>query len=76
MVMKQLGSLLFDGIRCQRHDSESFPVFSYCKYGAFDTMKAFAELVDADLTVMPNGEHWFHTDEQNEFRENWLKKHK
>ncbi len=35
-------------------------------------MQTFAEAVGADLTVMPNGEHWFHTDEQTEFRNRWL----
>ena len=37
-----------------------------------DTMIKFAKSTNANLTVMPNGEHWFHTDEQNEFRWNWL----
>jgi pimeloyl-ACP methyl ester carboxylesterase len=38
-----------------------------------ETMRKFAESINADLTVMPNGEHWFHTEEQIEFREKWLK---
>ncbi len=41
-----------------------------------DTMKSFAEVIGADLTVMPNGEHWFHTDEQNEFRKDWINKYR
>jgi len=41
-------------------------------FQTIDTMKRFSESVDADLTVMPNGEHWFHTDEQDEFRKKWL----
>ena len=28
----------------------------------------------ANLTVMNDGEHWFHTDEQIFFRDNWLRK--
>ncbi|WP_034475803.1 alpha/beta hydrolase [Butyrivibrio proteoclasticus] len=39
---------------------------------SLETMQTFAEAVGADLTVMPNGEHWFHTDEQTEFRNRWL----
>ena len=41
-------------------------------FQTIDTIKRFSESVDADLTVMPNGEHWFHTDEQDEFRKKWL----
>ena len=39
-----------------------------------DTMKAFAKTHNADLTVMENGEHWFHTDEQMAFLDNWISK--
>lgn len=28
-----------------------------------------------DLTVMPGGEHWFHTDKQMRFLDNWLREH-
>ena len=45
-------------------------------FQSIETMNKFAGSVNADLTVMPNGEHWFHTDEQNEFRWNWLTEHK
>ena len=38
------------------------------------TIEVFAETVHANLTIMPGGEHWFHTDEQNEFRWNWLER--
>lgn len=41
---------------------------------SIDTMRGFAEAINADITVMPNGEHWFHTEEQTEFREKWLTK--
>ena len=47
-------------------------------YGAQDeltsmeTVTAFAEKTGADLTVMPGGEHWFHTDEQLRFLDNWI----
>ncbi len=26
----------------------------------------------AELTVMPNGEHWFHTEEQMQFLDRWI----
>ena len=28
---------------------------------------------NAELTVMPGGEHWFHTKEQMQFLDNWIK---
>lgn len=43
-------------------------------FQTIDTINRFAESVGAKVTVMLNGEHWFHTPEQNEFRRNWLKK--
>ena len=47
-------------------------------YGSCDTMTAlhtikdFAEKHNAVLTVMENGEHWFHTAEQMRFVDDWL----
>lgn len=40
---------------------------------SYDTIKAFAEKYHADLTVMGNGEHWFHTEEQMKFLDSWIK---
>ena len=33
----------------------------------------FAEDCGADLTVMKGGEHWFHTEEQMKFLDDWIK---
>lgn len=47
-------------------------------YGENDNMqsiasiRAFADSCKADLTIMPNGEHWFHTDEQMNFLDSWI----
>lgn len=41
---------------------------------SFETMNEFVEKRHAGLTVMENGEHWFHTDEQMRFLDNWIKK--
>lgn len=38
-----------------------------------DTMTNFANKINADLTTMKDGEHWFHTDEQMKFLDNWFK---
>jgi len=37
-------------------------------------MYAFAEQTRAILTVMNDGEHWFHTDKQMEFLDDWIRK--
>ena len=38
-----------------------------------DTIKAFAKKHRARLTVMENGEHWFHTDAQMRFLDRWIR---
>ena len=35
-------------------------------------MQSFAKQYHARLTVMPEGEHWFHTEEQMRFLDDWL----
>ena len=42
---------------------------------SLETVRAFAEQHDAVLTVMENGEHWFHTDEQMQFLDDWIRKY-
>ena len=39
-----------------------------------ETMKDFAEKHHAGLTVMKNGEHWFHTEEQMDFLDDWMRR--
>jgi pimeloyl-ACP methyl ester carboxylesterase len=41
---------------------------------SYETISAFADRIGAALTVMENGEHWFHTKEQMEFLSDWIKK--
>lgn len=38
-----------------------------------DTVNKFVKTHQAKLTVMPEGEHWFHTPEQLEFLGKWLR---
>lgn len=40
---------------------------------SFDTVKTFVGTHNARLTVMENGEHWFHTKEQLAFLDEWMK---
>lgn len=37
-----------------------------------ETISAFAKRIGAELTVMSNGEHWFHTEEQMRFLYRWI----
>ena len=39
-----------------------------------ETVRAFAEKYRAGLTVMEGGEHWFHTEEQLRFLDEWIRK--
>lgn len=39
---------------------------------SLDTVRSFAETHNAGFTVMPGGEHWFHTPEQMRFLDNWM----
>ncbi|MGI5096328.1 alpha/beta hydrolase [Treponema socranskii] len=41
---------------------------------SLETMTNFANKIHADLTVFADGEHWFHTEEQMNFLDNWLKR--
>jgi hypothetical protein len=40
---------------------------------SFETVKEFAACHNARITVMDGGEHWFHTDEQMRFLDDWLR---
>ena len=41
---------------------------------SYETICAFAERHNAVLTVMEDGEHWFHTEEQMRFLDDWIRK--
>ena len=41
---------------------------------SLETISAFATRHGAGLTVMPGGEHWFHTAEQMKFLDDWLRR--
>lgn len=40
---------------------------------SIETISEFASQIEASLTVMKNGEHWFHTDEQMDYLDSWIK---
>lgn len=37
-----------------------------------ETISEFAYKIGADLTIMEDGEHWFHTNEQMQFLDDWI----
>lgn len=41
---------------------------------SLETIKSFADKTKANLSIMKNGEHWFHTKEQMNFLDEWIKK--
>lgn len=53
---------------------------TYILYGendnmtSYETVSQFAGKTNASMTVMENGEHWFHTAEQMAFLDDWITK--
>ena len=62
-----------------RNHPVNWSVPTYILYGDKDnltsqeTIHKFANDVNAELTIMQNGEHWFHTAEQMEFLDDWIR---
>jgi len=58
----------------------NWPVPTQILYGSddnltsYETIRHFAEKHNAGLTVMEHGEHWFHTEAQMRFLDDWMKK--
>ncbi len=40
---------------------------------SYETITLFSKKHNAGLTVMENGEHWFHTEEQMRFLDDWIR---
>jgi len=73
-------ALSWEYLRYVREHPVTWDVPTRILYGGRDTftdpetMGRFAREHGADLTVMENGEHWFHTPEQMAFLDGWIKK--
>lgn len=71
-------TLSWDYLAYVREHPISWHIPTRILYGEHDnltsheTISAFAERIGAELTVMPNGAHWFHTEEQLQFLDRWL----
>ena len=70
--------LSWDYLCYVREHPVSWTVPTRILYGSRDnltsceTIAAFAKTHNAELTVMEEGEHWFHTDEQMRFLDDWI----
>lgn len=73
-------TLSWEYLKWVREHPISWSIPTEILYGEKDPMQpsetviGFAKNVHAGLTVMPDGEHWFHTDAQMHFLDEWLKK--
>lgn len=62
-----------------RNNKPNWAVPTDILYGSTDnlqsieTIQAFVEMTGATLTVMEGGEHWFHTEEQMAFLDDWMR---
>lgn len=41
---------------------------------SINTITNFSKKINAKITTMCGGEHWFHTKEQMDFLDNWIKR--
>lgn len=80
-IVTSFGETLSWDYFCYAKDNViKWPVPTEILYGENDTLTAretvtrFAKNINAGLTIMKNGEHWFHTEEQMRFIDGWLSK--
>ena len=72
-------TLSWDYLTFVRKNPIEWNVPTYILYGEKDNLTSYETILNftnkskANLTVMKDGEHWFHTDEQIEFLNNWIK---
>ena len=62
-----------------RENPVTWAISTYILYGekdhlsSYETISEFAKQNNATLTVMRNGEHWFHTKEEMQFLDDWIR---
>ena len=72
-------TLSWDYLTFVRKNPIEWNIPTYILYGekdkltSYETILNFTNKSKAHLTIMKDGEHWFHTDEQMEFLNNWIK---
>lgn len=78
-IPTQFGETLsFEYLCYVRQHPTEWDIPTHILYGEKDnltsreTISEFADKIGATLTVMEDGEHWFHTDEQMKFLDKWV----
>ena len=72
-------TLSWDYLTFVRKNPIEWNVPTYILYGEKDNLTSYETILNftnkskANLTIMKGGEHWFHTDKQMEFLNNWIK---
>ena len=72
-------TLSWDYLTFVRKNPIEWNVPTYILYGekdnwtSYEIILNFTNKLKANLTIMRDGEHWFHTKEQMEFLNNWIK---
>ena len=72
-------TLSWDYLTFARKNPIEWNIPTYILYGEKDNLTSYETILNftnkskANLTIMKGGEHWFHTDEQIEFLNNWIK---
>ena len=79
-IKTSFGEILsWDYLTFARKNPIEWNIPTYILYGenddltSYETILNFTNKSKAHLTIMKGGEHWFHTDEQIEFLNNWIK---
>lgn len=78
-ILTEFGEILsWEYLEYVRNHPIQWNVKTHVLYGekdhltSLETMSQFVQKTKSDLTIMPLGEHWFHTDEQMEFLDSWI----
>lgn len=73
-----IGELSWEYLSWVRNNPVYWSVKTEILYGendnlqSIETIRDFSGRINADVTVMKNGEHWFHTPQQMAFLDNWI----
>ena len=73
-------TLSWDYLTFARKNPIEWNIPTYILYGENDDLTSYEIILNftnkskANLTVMENGEHWFHTEEQMKFLDNWIRR--
>ena len=80
-IKTSFGEILsWDYFTFARKNPIEWNIPTYILYGKKDNMTSYEIILNftnkskANLTVMENGEHWFHTEEQMKFLDNWIRR--